>query len=113
MKKLLFVLGLGTCSSLFGQGAVVDRGDRLCDLPPSITGLGTTVPMEWQRVTTKPREVIIICHGDVPEGFEPDERIDVRGFFCNDLQGNTTTDTTAKITPSGKALMKCHFHHND
>ncbi len=71
---------------------------------------------EIHTVATKKGNVTLICHFDVPEGFEPDKVMKNSGFGCGIYLpdgGTSTYDTRAMMNPGGRAKLTCTFHPSD
>ena len=71
---------------------------------------------EIHTVATKNGNVKLICHFDVPEGFEPAKTMKNSGFGCGIYlpDGSTfTDDTRAMMNPGGRAKLTCTIHPDD
>lgn len=53
----------------------------------------------------------LICHFDIPSGYEPSRAARAEGFVCDTYLG-TTTDSRMVATPGGRATMTCKIHNN-
>lgn len=63
-------------------------------------------PEGAHAVSTKSGNVTLVCHFDIPEGFEPAKAVKADGFLCGTYFG-LTNDSRVLATPGGKATLIC------
>ena len=117
-KTRLIVAGILAVALLVGGSVVAyanDGGATIakdvgCFLPGSISGLSTDLTStDTICVETPSGNVVLICHFDIPEGYEPAKAIKNTGFSCCTCGGGFTTDTKCVVTPGGKAMLRCEI----
>ena len=115
MKTLLTaIVAMLLCAPAFAasENAAIVLHDF--DHPYGCSYSGFGIPLftddEVHTVATKNGNIKLICHFDVPEGFEPAKTIKHSGFSCGIYLPEDsvfTDDTYAMINPGGRALLKC------
>ena len=102
------LVGGSTVAYANGGGATVTK-EGCWVLPGCISGLAIDLfSTDMIRVETPSGNVVLTCHFDIPEGYEPAKAIKNTGFGCNTCCG-VTTDTQCVVTPGGKAMLRCEI----
>jgi len=114
VRKLLFAMLFAT---VWVQAAPPARAlgatsieEFRCSLPRSVSGLRIDLTTTEQAfaVATPSGQTLLQCHFDVPEGYRPDRAFQNTGFRCKTFKG-TTFNSSAVVTPGGKAHLKCQI----
>ena len=81
-----------------------------CSLPRSVSGLRMDLSNSDQAfaVATPSGQTLLECHFDIPEGYRPEQVFKNEGFRCKTFKG-TTYNSSALVTPGGKAHLKCQI----
>ena len=102
------LVGGSTVAYANGGGAVIIK-DEGCSLPGIVSGLSVDLySTDMICVETPSGNVVLTCHFDIPEGYEPAKAIKNTGFACCACIG-TTTDSQCVVTPGGKAMLRCEI----
>ncbi|MBE9504292.1 MAG: hypothetical protein IME96_08975 [Proteobacteria bacterium] len=112
MKKALLIMAVLTFgfASIAAAEATVAK-DFGCFLASADSGLSASLFTDDTTHYTEAESgnVILQCHFDIPEGFEPDHTLRTNGFVCGTYAG-ATTDTKSIATKGGKAHLRCIIH---
>ena len=81
-----------------------------CTLPRGVSGLRVDLSTDDRAyaVATPSGETLLQCHFDIPNGYQPDRAFKNEGFRCKTFKG-TTFNSSALVTPGGKAHLKCQI----
>lgn len=88
------------------NAASIEKDVGCSGFVPGGIGLFTT---ETRSITTSSGNTKLVCHFDIPEGFEPETAVSDEGFGCNTFLG-FTTDSRMVATPGGRALLTCEIN---
>jgi hypothetical protein len=102
------LVGGSTVAYANGGGATIIK-DASCCLSAADSGLAIDLfSTDVICVETPSGNVVLTCHFDIPEGYEPAKAIKNTGFLCGTC-GGCTTDSQCVVTPGGKAVLRCEI----
>ena len=104
------IFGMTTTQAESDNAATV-VGEFGCSLIAADSGLGIGLftSEKTHSVTTSSGNTVLICHFDIPEGFEPNKALVTSGFLCSTNFG-LTNNSRSRATPGGNALLVCQIN---